>query len=247
MTPAPNRFDNVFVIIPVLNEEGTIGAVVQALRTLGLTHIRVIDNGSHDRSGAVATAGGATVIFEPRQGYGQACWRGLQDLPETVEWILFCDGDGSDDVAQVPAMLAQRRHYDLILGNRRATLAGRRVMTAIQNFGNSLATTLIHWGWGYRYHDLGPLRLIRRDALGRIQMRDRGFGWTVEMQARAIECGLRICELPVGYYPRKGGRSKISGTLKGSVQAGTIILSTLGWLYWQQLRRRFSLQSQGHE
>lgn len=239
--------DEVLVIIPVLNEEGTIGSVVQSLLTLGLHNIRVVDNNSCDRTAAMAAAVGATVIFEPQQGYGQACWRGLQDIPEAVEWILFCDGDGSDDVAQVPAMLAQCPHYDLILGNRRATVAGRRVMTLIQNFGNALATRLIHWGWGHRYHDLGPLRLIRRRALKQIQMRDRGFGWTVEMQARAVDCGLRICELPVGYYPRQGGRSKISGTLKGSVQAGTIILSTLGWLYWQRLRRQLAPQPQHYE
>ncbi|MEM6426315.1 MAG: glycosyltransferase family 2 protein [Cyanobacteria bacterium P01_H01_bin.119] len=237
--------DNVLVIIPVLNEERTIDSVVSALGQLGLRHIRVVDNGSCDRSGQRAAAAGAAVVLEPQRGYGQACWRGLQKLPEAVEWILFCDGDGSDDLAQIPTMLAHRSNHSLILGDRRATAAGQRVMTPIQNFGNALATLLIHWGWGYRYRDLGPMRLIHRRALEQIQMRDRGFGWTVEMQARAVECGLSICELPVGYYPRRGGRSKISGTLKGSVQAGTIILTTLGRLYWRRLRQRrsFSVQA----
>ncbi|MDA0673507.1 MAG: glycosyltransferase family 2 protein, partial [Cyanobacteria bacterium] len=103
------------------------------------------------------------------------------------------------------------------------------------NFGNGLASTLMAWGWGHRYHDLGPLRLIRRQALERMQMGDRGFGWTVEMQARAVELGLRICELPVNYRPRQGGQSKISGTLSGSVKAGVIILTTLARLYAKTL------------
>jgi hypothetical protein len=98
-----------------------------------------------------------------------------------------------------------------------------------------LATYLIKWGWGYRYRDLGPLRLIKRSALELIKMEDRGFGWTVEMQVKAIEFKLAICELPVGYRCRQGGKSKISGTISGSFKAGTIILTTLGKLYLRRL------------
>ena len=229
------KTDTVLAIIPVRNEEATIGAVVTSLRQWGIDRVRVVDNGSSDRSTDCSLAAGAEVIWEPRPGYGQACWTGLQNLPPQIEWILFCDGDGSDDLSCLPDMLALRSSADFILGDRRAMPAGRRAMTPVQNFGNALATTLMKWGWGYRYHDLGPMRLIRRSTLDAIQMGDRGFGWTVEMQVRAIELGLNICEIPVMYHPRKGGRSKISGTLKGSIQAGTIILSTIGRLYWQKL------------
>ncbi|MEL6494678.1 MAG: glycosyltransferase family 2 protein [Cyanobacteria bacterium J06623_7] len=228
---------NIVVIIPVQNEEETIQSVIQELQSSGLTEIRVIDNGSSDRSAAIATETGATVIFEPKPGYGRACWRGLQDLPPEIDWILFCDGDGSDDLRCLPQFFSLRQEYDLILGDRRATIQGKQVMTPVQHFGNGLSGWLIHWGWGYKYHDLGPLRLIRRTALKQIEMEDRGFGWTVEMQVRAIEENLAIIEIPVNYRPRQGGKSKISGTIVGSFRAGTIILGTLGKLYWLKMQR----------
>ncbi|MGF1461080.1 MAG: glycosyltransferase family 2 protein, partial [Leptolyngbyaceae cyanobacterium] len=221
------------VVIPALNEAATIGAVVQQLRSLGLTHIRVVDNGSRDRTAAVAQAAGAEVVHEPNQGYGQACWRGLQNVPPGIAWILFCDADGSDDLAQLPQFWVQCPDQDFILGDRRGNITGRQQLTPVQNFGNWLASTLIDGGWGYRYHDLGPLRLIRWSALQALHMRDRSFGWTVEMQVKAVEQGLRICELPVNYHPRQGGQSKISGTLRGSAKAGTIILTTLAQQYGQ--------------
>lgn len=230
--------DDVLVLIPVRNEAETIGDVLQSLKAQGLQHMRVVDNGSTDGSGAIAQTHGAEVIREPRLGYGQACWSGLQNLPKGVNWILFCDGDGSDDLSELPKFWAHREQADLILGDRRATAAGRATLTPVQNFGNALATLLIRWGWGYRYHDLGPLRLIRRAALEAMPMGDRGFGWTVEMQVRAIEQGLRIEELPVQYRPRQGGRSKISGTISGCFQAGIIILSTLAYLYVQKMNHR---------
>jgi glycosyltransferase involved in cell wall biosynthesis len=230
--------DSILVIIPVLNEEATIASVIQSLQVIGLTKIRVVNNGSHDRSAEIARAAGAAVLSEPVPGYGRACWQGLQQMPECIQWILFCDGDGSDDVSAVHQFLALHDRCDLILGNRTATTIGRAAMTPVQRFGNWLATTLIWLGWGYHYCDLGPLRLIRRSALETIKMQDRGFGWTVEMQVRAIECGLRICEHPVNYHLRQGGSSKISGTIRGSVKAGTIILSTLGYLYGKRLIKR---------
>ncbi|MEL6351059.1 MAG: glycosyltransferase family 2 protein [Cyanobacteria bacterium J06627_28] len=227
--------ESVVVIIPVLNEEDTIGEVVHQLRAHALTQICVVDNGSSDRTAAIATAAGATVISEPRRGYGQACWTGLQTpMAKRAKWILFCDGDGSDDLSELPALLKRRSDYDFILGNRRGTVLGRSQLTPVQNFGNRLATLLIRWGWGYAYEDLGPLRLMRRQSLDDLQMEDRGFGWTVEMQAKAVQHGLKIYEKPVNYLPRQGGKSKISGTVKGSFQAGKIILSTLAVLYWQK-------------
>ncbi|MEL7038000.1 MAG: glycosyltransferase family 2 protein [Cyanobacteria bacterium J06592_8] len=224
------NLDQVLVIIPVLNEEATIATVINALKQLNLTQTRVVDNGSIDNSITQAKKAGAEVIIEPQAGYGRACWRGLQNLPDHIEWILFCDGDGSDDLSELPQFFAQN-NTDFILGNRRATSQGRSAMTPVQNFGNGLATFLIYLGWGYHYYDLGPLRLIRRSALEAIQMQDRGFGWTVEMQARAVELNLKIQEIPVNYHRRQGGRSKISGTLSGSLKAGIIILKTLEKLY----------------
>ncbi|MEL6902324.1 MAG: glycosyltransferase family 2 protein [Cyanobacteria bacterium J06606_4] len=226
---------NTLVIIPVLNEADSIAGVISALRQQGLENICVVDNGSCDRTPQIAEKAGAQVVLEPRRGYGSACWRGLQ-TPEArvADWILFCDGDGSDDLGELPRLLALQDECDFILGNRRGTVSGRSQLSAVQNFGNWLATRLIRLGWGHRYEDLGPLRLIRRAAIDRMAMVDRGFGWTVEMQAKAAEQELKICEIPVNYLPRQGGRSKIAGTLKGSVKAGQVILTTLAVLYWQK-------------
>ncbi|MBP0006711.1 MAG: glycosyltransferase family 2 protein [Cyanobacteria bacterium SBC] len=239
--------DRVLVVVPVLNEENTIASVVETLNAMGLKRVRVVDNGSTDNSVAVARAAGAQVLHEPVPGYGRACWRGIEDLIEglesNVEWVLFCDGDGSDDLTELPMFFEWiDDRADLVLGNRRATSSGRQAMTAVQNFGNALATTLIAWGWGHRYRDLGPLRLIRRSSLEQLQMHDRGFGWTVEMQVKAVECGLRVVEIPVGYRRRQGGRSKISGTIAGSLQAGSVILSTLGGLFLRRLWYSFRSQ-----
>jgi glycosyltransferase involved in cell wall biosynthesis len=235
------QLERVVVVIPVLNEEATLAEVIASLQAFGLKQIRVVDNGSSDDSVAVAKAAGAQVLHEPTPGYGRACACGVEGLDGSVEWILFCDGDGSDDLSHLAQLFDARDRADLILGDRRATPAGRAVMTPVQNFGNWLATLLIRLGWGHRYRDLGPLRLIRRSALETLQMRDRGFGWTVEMQAKAIDCHLRVCEIPVGYRPRQGGKSKISGTIAGSFKAGTTILTTLARLYRDRLSGRYTL------
>ncbi len=220
--------ERVLAIIPVLDEEATIAAVVRDLQARGVDRVRVVDNGSRDRSATLARAAGAEVVTEARQSYGWACWRGLQDIPAGIDWILFCDGDGSSDLAGLPRFWSAMAAADLILGDRRATAESRQNLTPVQRFGNALATTLIWLGWGHRYRDLGPLRLIRRPALEALQLKDRGFGWTVEMQVRAVELGLRVREVPVVWRDRQGGRSKISGTLAGVFKAGAGILSTIG-------------------
>ena len=231
--------ENIVVIIPALNEEETIANVIRELQRQGLFNICVVDNGSCDRTPRIAAQQGATVIAEPRQGYGQACWSGLQSpAAQSADWILFCDGDGSDDLSQLSGLLLRREKYDLVLGNRRGTLTGRQQLTYVQNFGNWLATRLIRLGWGYAYEDLGPLRLIRQEALDRLAMADRGCGWTVEMQAKAAAQGLRVCEQPVNYRPRQGGRSKIAGTVRGSVKAGQVILTTLAGLYLKKVGQK---------
>lgn len=216
----------VTAVIPAFNEAEAVAAVVRGLLARGIGRVRVVDNGSTDATAAVARAAGAEVVAEPRRGYGQACFTGAADLD--AEWILFCDADGSDDLDSIPRLLAAAADHDLVLGDRRATPAGRAAMTPVQNFGNGLATLLLRGMFGARFRDLGPMRLIRRSAYEALAMRDRGFGWTVEMQARAAQLGLRWVELPVPYHRRAAGASKISGTLGGSFRAGTIILATLG-------------------
>ncbi len=216
------------VVIPACDEAGSVGVVVKRLLDRGLTRVRVVDNGSSDGTGDVARAAGAEVIAEPRRGYGQACFTGCRHLPDDCEWILFCDADGSDDLDSIPQLVEQAEEFDFVLGNRRATEAGRLHMTTVQDFGNWLATYLLKVLFGAAFHDLGPMRLIRRSTYEALEMKDRGFGWTVEMQARAAQLGVRSTEVPVPYHRRSAGQSKVSGTIKGSVQAGVIILSTIG-------------------
>jgi len=215
-------------IIPARNEEGNIANVVASLHRHGIARVRVVDNGSSDRTAGFARAAGAEVVAEQRPGYGQACWTGTRNLPEDVEWIFFCDADGSDDHEAIPAFFEAAKDHDLILGDRMATPDGRAVMSPAQRFGNWLAPALLRLTYGRTFRDLGPMRLIRRTAFEAIAMEDRGFGWTVEMQARACELGLRTLEIPVRYFKRRAGVSKISGDLRGTFLAATIILSTLG-------------------
>ncbi|MDX6767554.1 MAG: glycosyltransferase family 2 protein [Candidatus Methylacidiphilales bacterium] len=224
----PNA-SSILVVIPALNEAGAIAGVLGRLAEQGLRRVRVVDNGSTDGTDGTALRAGAEVVHEPSRGYGRACWTGLQNLPDGVEWILFCDADGSDALEDLPRLLrAADEGAVFVCGDRTSTVEGRAVMTPVQRFGNALATFLIRLAWGASFRDLGPLRLVRRDALERIAMEDRGFGWTIEMQIRAAELGLRWAEVPVGYHRRRAGKSKISGNLRGMVGAGSVILGTWG-------------------
>lgn len=223
-------FDNLLVLIPALNEAGSIGIVVRRLQALGCTHIRVVDNGSDDGTSRVAIEAGAEVMSEPVRGYGMACWRGLQALPPRVRWILFCDGDGCDELEALPGFVAAANAgADFVLSNRLALSGSRAELTLPQRFGNQLATSLIWLIWGKRFSDLGPMRLVHRNLLEEIDMQDRGFGWTVEMQIRVAELNAPYAEVPVNYSARQHGRSKISGTVRGVLMAGTVILSTIAY------------------
>ena len=224
------------VLIPALNEEATIEDVVRDLRRHGFENIRVIDNGSSDATPNRARAAGAEVLRESRCAYGQACRRGLENIPRGIAWILFCDADGSDDLDGVDLMIAAAGDADFVLGNRFATKEGREAMTGVQHLGNHLVSKLIEYGWRVRFADFGPLRLIRRCALEIIDMRDRGFGWNVVMQIRAIEAHLRIKEVPVRYRLRQGRRSKISENIWGAVCAARGILQTVARLYFAPRR-----------
>ncbi|MBI4511625.1 MAG: glycosyltransferase [Deltaproteobacteria bacterium] len=216
-------------IIPALNEGASIGEVVHGVRRAGIDHVIVVDNGSSDNTSASARTAGARVISEPTRGYGAACAAGILALPEACEIVVFLDGDGSDDPSELPRLVERivSGSVDLVIGTRTQGTAERGSLTLPQRLGNSLATRLLCAWHGVRFTDLGPMRAIRRGALERIGMRDRGFGWTVEMQARAAALGLATGEVPVRYRRRAGGRSKISGTLSGSLRAGATILWTL--------------------
>jgi glycosyltransferase involved in cell wall biosynthesis len=230
--------ESCLVVIPALNEEQTVAGVVRDLRGRGFNRVRVIDNSSSDKTAERARAAGAEVLVEPRCGYGQACRRGLSNIPRGVAWILFCDADGRDNLDDVDLMIEAAEHADLILGNRFATRAGCEVMTFMQRFGNRLISRLVEYGWSFRFADFGPLRLIRRQALDDIDVRERSFGWNVVMQIRAVEAGLKIREVPVRYRPRQAGKSKISGNLLGALCAGFGMLQAVVRLYFGPNRER---------
>jgi len=189
----------------------------------------VCDNGSSDGTAEVARSRGAVVVRESRRGYGAACLRALDALrADPPDAVLFLDADGSDDPAEAEALLAPlvSGRADLVIGSR--TLGRREpgALTLQARFGNALATRLMEWIYGVRWTDLGPFRAVRWEALERLGMRDRDFGWTVEMQVKAARAGLRGVEVPVRYR-RRIGRSKISGTVTGAVRAGAKILATI--------------------
>jgi len=229
-----NFLSRTVVVIPALNEAPCVAGTVTYWRGRGARLVRVVDNGSTDDTGARARSAGAEVLREPRRGYGAAAWMGTLDLPPAVEWIVFSSADGSDrlDDAEQAAFQAVINHgADLVLGERVSLAASRHRLTPTQRFGNALCCAPIALGWGRRFHDMASLRAIRRSAFERLKLADRGFGWNVEMQVRAVEHGLRIAEVPVCFHPRVAGESKISGNLSGIVRAGWGIIAMVGKLY----------------
>ena len=228
MPPPPTA-----LIIPALDEEDAIGPLLASIDRKLVRDVIVGDNGSRDRTADVARAGGAEVVHVAERGYGAACAGALAKLRDDVEVVLFMDADGSDDPAEVASVLAPilEGRADLVIGAR--VVVERGALTPQQRFGNWLATLLIRLIYRHRYTDLGPFRAIRRDLLDRIAMQDRRFGWTVEMQVRALQLGARVVEVPVRYRKRVGV-SKISGTVTGVVKAGWWIL----WTIFKYSRRR---------
>lgn len=209
----------VALVIPALDEEAAIGAVVGAVPPGLVDEVVVVDNGSTDRTAEVARLAGARVVVEPRRGYGAACWAGVQALAPRTEVVVFLDGDGSQDPGELPRLvtpLAAGR-ADLVLGARRFT-PGDHPWHAV--LGTRAVALVLRWRFGVRLADVGPFRAIRREALLALGLRDRGYGWPVEMVARAARAGLRIAEVPVTQRRRLGGRSKVAGTVRGSLRAG---------------------------
>jgi len=219
----------VALILPALDEEQAIGATLDSLAGHNLAQLIVVDNGSRDRTAAVARSRGAQVVHEPRHGYGWACLAGIAALDPRIETVVFMDADGSDDPDDLPAILApiERGEADLVIGSRARGERESGSLSPHQQFGNWLAASLLRLFYGVRFTDLGPFRAICRDALKDLAMTDKNFGWTVEMQIKARRHGLRVIEVPVRYRRRRAGESKVSGTAKGSILAGAKILWTI--------------------
>ena len=229
---------SIALIIPALNEAESIGIQLSRLPRLYFAQIIVADNGSKDRTAEVARAAGAEVVFEPRRGYGRACQAALAHLRPEIEAVMFMDADLSDDAedGERLASVFCAGGWDLVLGSRVLGKAESGSLTPAQRFGNWLTTRLIRWIWGVSFSDLGPLRILSRDALRRLDLRDPDFGWNVEMQVKAARLRFRVVEIPVDYHCRRFGRSKISSTLTGSARAGVKILWTV-FRQWQASRR----------
>lgn len=215
------------LIIPALNEEAALGETLARIPPGLFSAVIVADNGSTDRTAEVARSRGAIVVSEPRRGYGAACRKALQSVPPDTDAVVFLQADGSEDPHEAARLLEPifRNQADLVIGSR--TLNASSALRLHQAWGNRLAVWLIRLLHRGRYTDLGPFRAIRLDALRKLRMRDRGYGWTAEMQVRALQEGLRIREVPVWSRPRVAGRDKISGTFRGSLKAGLKILWTI--------------------
>jgi len=218
------------VLIPALNEEVSLPYVLADLPKGAVEEVVVIDNGSSDRTAEVARAGGVTVLSEPRRGYGSACLAGIEYLKtKTPDVVVFLDADYSDHPDELPQVVwpIVIEGYDFVIGSRTKGEAEPGALLWQSRFGNALSTFLIRLLYGFSYSDLGPFRAIRFSRLLELGMTDRTYGWNVEMQIKAVQRKLRITEVSVHYRKRVGGESKVSGTLKGTLLAGSKILWTV--------------------
>ena len=224
------------VIIPAYNEEAPIAKVLADIPSELIREVIVCNNASTDQTAAVAEANGATVLFQPDKGYGNACLKGIEYLKnkpktEQPDIVIFIDADYSDHPEEMHDLVTTLLEgYDLVIGSRATGDLEKGAMTPQQIFGNWLATNLIRLFYNYEFTDLGPFRAIRYDKLIELDMQDRDFGWTVEMQVKAAKLKYKCTEIPVKYRVRIG-KSKISGTIKGTFLAGHKILWTIFKLY----------------
>jgi glycosyltransferase involved in cell wall biosynthesis len=219
----------VSLIIPVLDEEATVAAVVRAIPRDVVDEIIVADGGSRDATVTRARVAGAMVIVAAHPGYGGCCQEGVQRAAAAHQVIAFIDGDGSDDPDELRRIVEPiiKGEADFVIGSR---VRGERVpgsMSPHQVMAGHLAGFALRALYGVRYSDMCPLRAIRRDALAGLGMREKTYGWNLEMQMRAARAGLRIQEIPVRHRLRAGGKSKVAGSVKGTLKASWRILTTL--------------------
>ena len=222
---------NIKVIIPAFNEAGSIAKVIEEIPD-SVNEIIVVDNGSTDNTAKNAAAAGATVLNEPKKGYGHACLEGMNYVARqsnTPDILVFMDGDYSDYPEELTKIVQpiMKDDIDFVIGARAKHLQEKGSMTPQQHFGNWLATFLMKLMFGAKFTDLGPFRAIKYDKLLAMEMQDKTYGWTVEMQLKALKQKLSYVEVPVRYKKRIGV-SKVSGTIKGAIFAGVKIL---GWIF----------------
>ena len=219
------------VIIPVYNEEDSIGKVISEIPDTMVRHVVVCNNGSKDGTAAVAESHGAIVVHQPEKGYGNACLKGMEyiaNLEIKPDVIVFLDGDYSDYPSEMVDLIKPivADNVDLVIGSRALGEMQSGAMMPQQIFGNWLATTLIRIVYKYEFTDLGPFRAVKYPVLMAMKMEDKTFGWTVEMQVKAAKMKLKTTEVAVRYRKRIG-KSKVSGTIKGTILAGHKILWTI--------------------
>ena len=218
------------VIIPAFNEQDSIGKVIGDIPKI-VDEIIVISNNSTDKTAENAKKAGATVLFENRKGYGYACLKGMDYIAQkdkTPKIVVFLDGDYSDYPEELPNVVKPilTENVDMVIGSRALGEREAGSMTIPQIFGNWLATNMIKMFYGVRFTDLGPFRAIKYDKLVALQMQDKTYGWTVEMQVKAVKQKLNCTEVSVN-YKRRIGVSKVSGTIKGTIMAGYKIIWTI--------------------
>lgn len=224
-------YPNVVVIIPAFNEENGVGQVIREIPREFVNEVIVVNNNSTDNTERIAKEAGATVLREPTPGYGRACLKGIDYLKQInpkPEIVIFLDADHSDYPEEIPTLLKKiiEHDVDLVIGSRALGEKEQGSMTPQQIFGNWLATRLLDLFYGVKFTDLGPFRAIKYTTLVALDMQDKTYGWTVEMQLKAAKNGFRCVEVPVRYR-RRIGFSKISGTVKGTILAGYKILATI--------------------
>lgn len=224
----------VSVIIPTHNEAQAIGRVLSDLPSSLVTEAIVVDSNSTDGTPELAAKMGARIVHEPRRGYGRACLTGLANA-QNPDVVVFLDGDYSDRPSELPIILAPiiEGRADITLGSRFGNPTNAGALPWHQSFGNRLAAGLIRLLYGVQITDLGPFRAGRADVLRTLALEEATYGWAVEMILKGAVAGLRIVEVPVSYHPRIG-KSKIGGTVKGTVGAAWFILSRIVRYYFRR-------------
>lgn len=215
-----------FVIIPALNEAACIGDVVRETLRQNVARVIVVDNGSTDETARVAREAGAVVIAETRRGYGYACAAGVRAARD-ADVLVFMDADGSFLSTELPRLLEplEKNYADLVLGSRVLGSIEKGAMPPQQKFGNAFTAFLVRAMYNFSLTDLGPYRAVRRELVDALQMQEMTYGYPTEMIVKAARAHARIVEAPVSYHARRGGKSKVSGTLRGTILAGYRILA----------------------